>query len=166
MEVKRNTLRWIFIGSAGLRAGWSIAIFFAIAAIEIGAFYFIRHAAHMNVDRKGEIPPLALLVTEAIFVTTVAIPTFILSRIENRPFLSYGYQGPSKLSRLLWGALAGCVAMCALIGVLALFHYIAFDEHGPIGAASLVNALIWIGGFLLVGIAEESWTRGYLLFTL
>lgn len=159
-------LRWIFVGSGGIRAGWSIAIFFAIVAIEAGTIYAIVHGMHAHIDRKGEIPPITMLATEASFVIAIAIPTFILSRIEKRSFLSYGYQGPSKLSRLLWGALVGLAAMCALIGAMALFHFIVFDERQLNGATVLVNALIWGIVFLLVGIAEESLTRGYLLFTL
>jgi len=159
-------LRWIFTGSAGIRAGWSIAIFFAIVAIENVTFFFIAKSFHARFNQTGELAPLVMLVRETTFVILIAIPTYIMSRIEGQPFLGYGYSGPNKLSRLLWGMLTGCVALSALVGILVLTHSIVIDKINLSGGSAFVYGLIWLIIFLLVGIAEESATRGYLLFTL
>lgn len=165
-EPKRNTLRWIFVGSAGIRAGWSIAIFGAVAALDIWILNMVIRAAHFHRPHDGAIPPIGLIITELVFIFTVAVPTFVMSRIEGRPFLSYGYLGPRKLSRLCWGALTGFVALCALIGILALCRVIVFDGRNLNGPSIAGYGVAWAVAFLLVGIAEESWTRGYLLVTL
>jgi uncharacterized protein len=160
------TLRWIFLGSAGIRAGWSIAIFAAIVAIEVIVVNFVVSAMHLHPPRGGEIPPIGMIVTEVIFIITVAIPTFVMSRIEGRPFLSYGYLDARKLSRFCWGALVGFVALCALVCILAVLRVIAFDGRALSGASILGYGAAWALGFVLVGIAEESTIRGYVLFTL
>jgi hypothetical protein len=160
-------LRWVFLGSAGIRAGWSIAIFAAIVALEVFTLNSAARALHLHrLTGQGEIPPLVTLAFEAVFIVTVAIPTFVMSRIEGRSFLAYGYSGPRRLSRFLWGLLSGVVALSALVGVLALAHLIVFDKPNLSGPSILGYGLAWLIGFTFVGIAEESWTRGYLLFTL
>jgi membrane protease YdiL (CAAX protease family) len=165
-EPKRNTLRWIFVGTAGIRAGWSIAIFLAILAAEFMLVNRAMNAAHLQPPRGGEIPPIGMIVFELISIITVAIATFVMSRIESRAFLSYGYVDARKLSRLCWGALVGFVALCALVGILVLFRAIAFDGRALSGSSILAYGAAWAFTFVLVGIAEESTVRGYLLFTL
>jgi len=161
------TLRQIFIGSAGIRAGWSLAIFAAVVAIEIGIINLVAKALHApHFSRAGEIPPLSILVTEVSFVITIAIPTFVMSRIERRPFLAYGYSGPHKLARFAAGLATGFVAIVALIGILVLSHAIAFDSRALSAGTAIASGLVWAVIFILVGFAEESWLRGYVLFTL
>jgi uncharacterized protein len=107
-----------------------------------------------------------MIITELIFIITIAIPTFVMSRIEGRSFFSYGYLGPRKLSRFCWGVLAGLVALCALVGILALCRVIVFDGRALNGPSIAAYGAAWAFAFLLVGISEESWLRGYLLVTL
>jgi len=161
------TLRRIFVGPAGIRAGWGVAIFIAIAAVEGGILFLIGRAFHLGSLRTvREIAPLQLLVQEIVLVVMAAIPTFVMSRIENRPFLSYGFLGPRRFTRFLWGALSGFVALTALVGMLALAHSIVFEKTVLSGGAALAYGAVWFLVFFLVGIAEEAFTRGYLLFTL
>lgn len=56
--------------------------------------------------------------------------------------------------------------MSVLIGILVLSHAIAFDSRALNGSAIVQSGLIWGIVFILVGFVEESWIRGYLLFTL
>ncbi|HTX02718.1 MAG TPA: CPBP family intramembrane glutamic endopeptidase [Candidatus Acidoferrales bacterium] len=165
-ETKPSALRWIFVGSGGIRAGWSIAIFGAIVAAEVLLGTAVIRALDLHAPRGGQIPPIGMVVIELILFVAIAIPTFVMSRIEGRPFLSYGYSGPRKLSRLGWGMLAGFVALCALVGILALCRAIVFDGRTLSGPSIAGYGVAWAFAFLLVGISEESWLRGYLLFTL
>jgi membrane protease YdiL (CAAX protease family) len=89
-----------------------------------------------------------------------------MSRIEGRSFLSYGYLDARKLARFCWGALVGFVALCALVGILALCHVIVFEGRALSGPSILGYGAAWAFTFVLVGIAEESTLRGYVLFTL
>jgi membrane protease YdiL (CAAX protease family) len=165
-EPKRDTLRWIFVGSAGIRAGWSIAIFVAIVVAEFMLVQLATRAAHLHAPREGEIQPIAMIIFELTSIITIAIPTFVMSRIEGRSFLSYGYLDARKLARFCWGALVGFVALCALVGILALCHVIVFEGRALSGPSILGYGAAWAFTFVLVGIAEESTLRGYVLFTL
>lgn len=160
------TLRWIFVGSAGIRAGWSLAIFAAIAALVSWLISLIFRAAHVPPPSQKEIAPIGMILIELVFLITVAIPTFVMSRIEGRSFFSYGYLSPRKLSRFGWGVLTGFVALCALVGILALCRVIVFDGRALSGPSIVGYGAAWAFAFVLVGISEESWIRGYLLFTL
>jgi membrane protease YdiL (CAAX protease family) len=165
-EPKRNTLRWIFVGSAGMRAGWSIAIFVAILAAQTLLVNLGVRVAHFNPPRGGEIPPIGMIIFELISIVIIAIATFVMSRIEGRSLFSYGYVDARKLSRFCWGVLTGFVALCALVGILALLRVIVFDGRALSGPSILGYGAAWAFTFVLVGIAEESTVRGYLLFTL
>jgi membrane protease YdiL (CAAX protease family) len=159
--------RSIFVGSAGIRAGWSAAIFMAIVFALSFIARLILAALHLRgMFGGGELPPTGLLASHGPFIVVVGIATFIMSRIEGKPFLSYGFVGPDKLARFLWGLLSGFVALSALIGILALGHLIVFDKVALSGAPALGYAIAWLVGFMIVGIAEETMFRGYLLFTL
>jgi membrane protease YdiL (CAAX protease family) len=89
-----------------------------------------------------------------------------MARIENRPLLSYGYQGRARGLRFVSGVLWGFAAISAFIFALDKLGYLAIDGWALSGRWALHYALIWGGVFLLVGLFEESITRGYLQFTL
>jgi hypothetical protein len=177
----------IFIGPFGLRAGWSLLIYFAILAAIIFSVRAIHHynknkthqaavaAAHAAgkpapVDAKSD-PNAPMLVGEAIEEEGIAfgvvlVVSLIMALIERRRFTVYGLGGQRSAGRFLVGAVWGLIAVALLVGTLRVLHLVSFDaqlDHGwsifRWGGAQLI-------GFLFVGLLEEYMFRGYLQFTL
>lgn len=160
-------VRWVFLGPQGLRAGWSILIFvgiflwsvFALSAI-IGHF----HQAKAHSDAATS--PAVELINEGAQVLLVLLATWVMSRIESRPVLFYGYRGQARGVRFFSGIVWGFVAISALVFSLDKLGYLALDGRALGGGPAFRYALVWGLMFLLVGIFEESLLRGYLQFTL
>lgn len=163
-------LRWIFVGSAGIRAGWSMLIFVVLVVAQIAVVALIAGAITHKVDfRKavqGDISPITQLSTEAVFVIAMLVATLVMSRIEGRSLFSYGLGGTKRLRHCAYGAVSGLLAMLVLAAILVLTHNLVIDGLALHGATILAYAAIWGFIFFLVGVAEEGQFRGYLLYTL
>ena len=97
-----STLRKIFVGKEGLRAGWSLLIFFAIlAALSISA-NLIGHKLHQpspkSANANSEITPLFGFIGEGVPFVLVLIVTWIMSKIERRPVGVYGFGDSRKVA--------------------------------------------------------------------
>src|SRR5271155_4937722 len=83
----RARLRWIFIGSRGLRAGWSVLIFLALLAplrpidSVLQRYYPALFA--------GDMAPGDSLLIELLQLLFVVVATVVTGRIEGRPVWSY-----------------------------------------------------------------------------
>lgn len=169
-EAFPSAARSFFFGQQGLRAGWSVVLFLVILALlEFAAFFLLRllvHSASAAGTRGGEMPPLRMLVGEAVQLAALAGATWLMAAFERRPASAYGYAGPARLSRLCWGAIWGLAAISTLVLSLHLAGVLAFTGTGITALAALRYGLAWACGFLLVGLFEESLLRGYLQFTL
>ena len=162
--------RRIFFGADGLRAGWSLILFYLFIAIpQIAVVALFRHLHRLNPDELRHIAqyPHQMLITNGIPLIVVALATFLMSRIEKRPLKSYGIglnpgAGRQFLEGLFWGA--------ALLSILAFalwrMHLLVFDGVLLSGLGGLRFSLEWLGGFLLVALFEELATRAFLQFTL
>jgi membrane protease YdiL (CAAX protease family) len=159
------SLRSVFVGKAGLRAGWSALLFVAIylifSAIETA---MLRH--FVNMAPKAPLRPSHVFLQELCDVCVVFLTTCIMARIESRSLLSYGFTGGQRLLRLASGALCGLLALSTLIGALWKSHLLVFDGLSSTGAEAWKYGLGWALISLLVGIFEESLLRGYLQYTL
>jgi membrane protease YdiL (CAAX protease family) len=177
----RNAHR-IFFGAYGLRAGWSLLIFIAMAAaagalILAGSHvYYLRHPA-AEAARKAaaaatktagvvEDKPSNSLFSHGIPLTILLFFSWVMSRIEYRSFDAYGLRRMPYVSDLIKGLLAGLCAMSLLVGILAATHFLVFTGLANSGFTALNSALLWLVSFCLVGVAEEYFFRGYLQFTL
>jgi uncharacterized protein len=163
-----STSRQIFIGKDGLRAGWSLLIFVAL----IAAFAFtgnrIAHMLHAPSGPKpgSDIPPSFLLVAELIPFLVVLLITWIMSKIERRPNSSYGLGGSRKLPHFFAGLAWGVTCLSLLVLILRETGLLVIDGRLLAGSDILRYGAIWLFGFLLVGLFEEYFVRGYLQFTL
>ena len=165
----RDRLRWIFVGSGGIRAGWSVLIFLLLVALQFGLVIAIYKAAHgpdpSHIFTR-EIPPWFGLLQEVVGFAVMVIATLIMSRIEGRPVVAYGFSGERRLQRFAYGAIAGILAMLTITAILVFRQNLVIDGRVLHGGAILAYAAVWGLFFILVGFTEEGMLRGYLQYTL
>lgn len=161
---RRTSLRQIFIGSDGLRAGWSLALFFAIAVILSLAAYSIHGPGTPAPGAADQ--PEGMILGEGISFVVIGGAAFLVSLIERRPFARYGLRGSRLLPDLLAGLGWGLAMLSLLVGVLALIGAVSFDGFAVRGGAALRYGALWFVGFALVGLLEEFLFRGFLHYTL
>src|SRR5271166_484765 len=158
----------IFRGPNGIRAGWRVLIFLAIAAALGLAFAVVILAVtHGNLHGLSQLTPLGLCLNEGSLFLLTAVPALIMSRIEHRRFGQYGLPLHSAFRQDFWiGGLVGFLSISGcLLGIFAFhgFHLEGLAIHG----STIVSAVVeWGLAFVLVGFAEEFSFRGYLQFTL
>ena len=167
-EQPAETRNFVLFGNQGLRAGWSALLFLAMFAIFATlmaiAEQFLLGARTFT--GNGPTSPLVMLLTEAGQVAMVLLVTRIIAGIEGRRLAAYGYAGPARLARFLWGCGWGFVCVSALVGTLWKAHLLAFDGGRLHGISAVEFGLEWLAVFLCVGFFEESLLRGYLQSTL
>jgi len=165
-----STLRWIFIGKDGLRAGWSLLIFIAmVAALAFCANRIGRklHPPDPNSMKPGaEMSPLFGIIAEAVPFVIVLFITWIMSKIERRPNSVYGLGDSRMLSHFFSGLAWGITGLSLLILTLWKTGLLVFDRRLLFGSDILRYGAMWLLGFFLVGLLEEYLTRGYVLYTL
>jgi uncharacterized protein len=169
-SVQPSTLRKVFMGKDGLRAGWSMLIFILLVAA-IG--FCANRIAHKffpsstQAPQPGiEVPPVVLVFGELIPFLILLFVTWIMSRIEHRPNSAYGLGGSRKLSRFFGGLVWGIICLSILILTLIKTRLLVIDSRLLFGTEALRYGTIWLLGFLLVGLFEEYLVRGYLQYTL
>ncbi len=167
----KSSLKPVFIGPNGLRAGWRLLIFFALCAVQLGGFIFVRvhfFGAPLR-EPAGPITatPMMLGGSEAVQLLFVVIAVLIMGKIEGRNFSDYGLPLRQILGKdfwrgCLWGFLAISGALLAMF-VLGGFRITGLALHG----SAILSALAaWTLAFFVVGIFEEFLFRGYLQYTL
>jgi uncharacterized protein len=165
-----TTLRKIFIGQDGIRAGWSLLIFIAMFAALGFCANRIGHKLHApdaNSTKPGfELSPLFGIIVEAVPLVIVLFVTWIMSKIERRPNSVYGLGDSRMLRHFLAGLGWGIVCLSVLILTLLKSGLLVIDRRVLFGSDILRYGALWLFGFLLVGLVEEYLTRGYVLYTL
>ena len=165
-----STVRKIFIGKDGLRAGWSLLIFIAILAALLFCANRIAHKIHpppAGGPKTGlEISPAALTISEALPFLIVFLVTWIMSKIERRPNSVYGLGGSRKAALFLAGLVWGIICLSLLILTLVKSGLLVIDGRLIFGSDAFRYGAVWLLGFLFVGLLEEYLVRGYLQFTL
>ena len=165
---EKRGIKWVFVGSQGLRAGWGMALFLAAFAGVAFALIMILHALNIHGGKPGAdmLKPMDTLKDEALLAASAVLATLITAAIERRKLAHLALGLKNALPRFLQGLILGVVAMCVLIGGLWLCKAVV------IGPIVLHGQDVWTYGgqwalvFLLVGIFEEFAFRGYLMQTL
>jgi uncharacterized protein len=153
-------LRRIFIGPNGVRSGWAFALY-------VGMFALIVTVESWGAEslRFGEL--WLLMYFETSVLVAAAIPAWIMARIEKRPWGAYGLPLPEAFSKLFWlGAIWGFLGITLLLEILHGLHAFDFGHVVLHGVRVVKFAIFWGVLFLLVGLFEEFFLRGYTQFTL
>jgi len=160
-------LRWFFIGSGGLRAGWSVLIFlilFVLFASGIGFTFVHFHLVNKNSGFTASSAFLGEMISFLAMVGAGALVALIERRRNS--VLAFNLTGPRSMNHFLGGFLAGFLALSALIGGLAWGGWLHFGPIALSGTEIFKYAAVWGAAFLCVGFVEEGLFRCYLQFTL
>jgi len=169
-EPPKPTIRRLFFGDDGLRAGWSFALFL-ILAIALGRlFTFVVFHFHLMPRPPKDVATRPLsskftILSDGSQFFVAALAAWLMSLIERRPWSRYGITALRAVPDFFTGLFWGFFCLSTLIGLLLVTHTIAFDGLALHGSAATVSGAKWLLGFLFVGLAEEFITRGYIQYT-
>ena len=165
---KYRSLRWVFIGSEGLRAGWSVLIFvlltaFFMIALGTATTLIVKNLLHI---KTGSLTAATTIIVELIEVLAILGSSAIVALIERRRILDYNLTGPRRFVHFLGGLAAGFAALSALVGAMAWGGWLHFGPVALSGAQIFSFAALWGVAFVLTGFFEEGSFRCYLQYTL
>jgi membrane protease YdiL (CAAX protease family) len=154
--------RKAFIGPSGVRAGWRLLFF---AALVFGLNRLTLPLQRALLGGAGD--AVRILTGKARLLAVLLAVSWLMARLERRTLADYGLPWRHALRREFWqGAALGFAALTGLVALLWLAGALRFGGLGLHGAAIPGFALAWALAFLLVGVQEECYYRGYGLFTL
>ena len=166
-HVPYRGLRWFFIGPQGLRAGWSALIFVFLSLLFLrvlgtAATLFVHRVLHI---KTGRFTATSAIIGGLIEVLAILGAGAVASLIERRRILDYNLVGPRRPQHVLFGLVAGFLALSALVGALAWGDWLHFGPVALSGTQIFVFAALWGIAFLLTALFEEGSFRCYLQFT-
>jgi membrane protease YdiL (CAAX protease family) len=160
-------LEKIFKGPGGIRSGWRLLIFIAIAAIPFIVIQLALVAAGFRPSLAQGIPPAIVLVSEGLEFLCPLFSAWVMLHLEKKRFPEYGLPARGAFGRQFWiGAVIGFVALSALLLGIHLGHGFYFGGLALGARGIFCFGVTWAVAFLAVGFAEEFLFRGYALATL
>ena len=160
-----SKLRFVFVGNEGLRAGWSVLIFVLISALILAIGSFVIRKTHLMPSGSPDISLSFGFIYEGVSAFAALFATWIMSKIERRE-RSYGYGGPHRLKLFVAGLLSGLFLISLLVLTLLKSGLLVIDHRLIFGVDVWRYGVLWFLAFCLVGLSEESLSRGFLLYTL
>src|SRR5579859_1082154 len=154
-----------FMNNTGLRAGWRLVIYAAIFFVFWSTSVFVL--GQFFRPARGVFSPGYQFFGELASFLCAFLAAWIMSRIEVRSPGVYGLPARGAFARLFFqGCLFGFGEIFLLIGLIAALGGYSFGSLAEHGAAIAKWALFWGALFLVVGLFEEFFFRGYSLYTL
>ena len=160
----RRGLDWLLHGDHGLRAGWSLAIFYALYRLFLVMAGTVAVALYPALLRN-DFAPVPALVSELVPFLSLFAAAAMVGMIEHRHILDYNLTGPHRRSNFLSGTAAGFAALSVLVGALACGGWLSFGSVALTVPAVLRYGALWACTFLMVGCVEEGTFRCFLQFT-
>ena len=161
--------RDIFVGLAGLRAGWRLLIFLGlVVALQAGfqGIVILILRARRVVVPEG-LNAMVFLLADTITLIGVLIVSWIMATWERRKLADYGLPGMNPCGWKFWeGALFGFVGVSLLILMIFLAGGYSAGSLALHGAPLLRATLLWLLASCAIGFAEEYLFRGYPQFIL
>jgi hypothetical protein len=155
-----------FFGPNGLRAVWRLLAFWLLYRAASFGTVFLRKEFALGTGSTF-LAPRNLIVLELLSFLACLLVTWIMSRIEARRIADYGLPFRRAMDARFWlGAGVGFASISLLLVALRLagvFHFGTLAMHG---ALAWRYAALYGVAFLLVGLREEFYSRGYVLFAL
>lgn len=150
----------IFAGPGGMRSGWSLALYVGMFVLILVVGSWWAQAVHF-----GEL--WSQMFSELGVLVAAVTPALAMARVEGRPWGAYGLPLRGAFSKLFWiGVIWGFLGITLLLEILHGLHAFDFGHLVLHGARIMKFAIFWGVVFLLVGLAEEFFLRGYTQFTL
>ncbi len=163
---KRPAIVRVFIGRAGLRAGWRLLIYLVLVGLLGGAIARALHFFSQG-HRPAGLTAWGVVVSDTLLFTIVLVPSLIMGMFEKRNLAHYGLPLRRAFGRRFWeGALWGFAALTVLLTLIRASGDFYFGHVQLQGARVLYFAAVWGLAFIMVGLAEEYALRGYSMFTL
>ena len=162
-EATYRGLKWIFIGPEGLRAGWSLLIFFVLLIGFMSGLGYLF--ARLHLISRGAFTPRTAIFSELFQLISLVAAAALVGLIEGRTIFDYNLRGSRRVFHFFSGLVIGFLALSVLVGGLAAGHWLTFGTATLTGAAVIKYALIWGAVFVMVGCFEEGTMRCYLQYT-
>lgn len=157
----------VFRGPDGIRSGWRLLIFIALAAVPFVTIQVLLAAGGFRPDLVHELPPTVILVGESLEFLCPLFAAWVMSHLEDKTFRDYGLPGHGAFGRNFWiGSGIGLTALSVLLIGIRLGHGFYFGSVALHAPGAFYFGLVWGVAFLVVGFAEEFLFRGYALATL
>ena len=160
-------MKLLFNSEGQLRAFWRVLVFFWIGTLLSWVEADVLAGLTSRYPALDHLTFQAIGFFECLTLVNALICTWIFARYEHRRIDSYGLPAREAFSARFWEGVALGIAAPALVGLgmLALHGWVivGLNLHG---IEWLVFPLGWLLANVLVGFAEETWYRGYMLQTL
>ncbi len=154
-----DTLFW---GPDGLRPGWGLAFY-------VFAFLVLQHfAVELAWARDlGDSGLWSKMLEEVGDLLAAVVPAVVLARVESRSWNSYGLPVKQAFGRLFWIGIAWGFLAISLVMFAIYERHGFFPGHIVLHGTRLLRfAVYWVTYFVIVGLFEDFWLRGYSQFTL
>lgn len=153
----------LFLGPEGIYWIWRLLAYIVMRK----AFYWVLGDAVLYAQESRISPLWIYLISESVFFVAAVSPALLMTRLERRPFGAYGLPLRQAFGKLFWvGALWGIAAVTLLVLTIDGAGAFDFGRLALHGERIFKFAVFWGVFFLIVGLAEEFFLRGYLQFTL
>jgi membrane protease YdiL (CAAX protease family) len=155
----------LFLNERGLRAGWRLLIYAAIFFLFWSTSIYLLGQLLRPI--RGIFSPSFQFLGELVSFLAAFLAAWIMSQLEERPVGTYGLPASGAFGKLFWqGCLFGFSEIFILVGLIGAFGGYSFGSLSEHGIAIAKWALFWGAFFVVVGLFEEFFFRGYALHTL